>query len=152
MEALRLGANDPGDRIFCSSVEGLGIPTGAEFLQYIREQLQDTDLVVPLITLGYLDSTFCAYELGAAWVREVAMFPIAVPPAPRAGLPGPLGAKQVAAFNKAGLNECLKTVMASTPGAKQSSRWETNRDDLLARFEELQPELAVAWATTPLAI
>ncbi len=42
VEALRLGANVPDDRIFCSSVEGLGIPTGAEFLRYLRDQLQDT--------------------------------------------------------------------------------------------------------------
>ncbi len=152
VEALRLGANLPEDRIFCSSVEGLGIPTGAEFLHYIREQLQDTDLVVPLITPGNLDSMFCAYELGAAWVRDVAMFPLAVPPVPRAGLPGPLGAKQVAAFGKGGLNECLKVVIARTAGAKQSSRWEKHRDQLLSIFDELQPELATAWATTLLAL
>ncbi len=152
VEALRLGANVPEDRIFCSSVEGPGIPTGAEFLDYIREQLQNTDLVVPLITSAYLDSTFCAYELGAAWVLEVAMFPLAVPPVPRGGLPGPLGAKQVAGFTKAGLNECLKVVIARTAGAKQSVRWEKYRDDLLAKFEDLQPTLARTWSTTSLAM
>lgn len=152
VQALRLGANLGEQHIFCSSVEGLGIPTGEEFLQYIREQLEGTQLVIPLVTPAYLDSTFCSYELGAAWVRQVPLFPIAVPPVSRAGLPGPLGARQVAVLNKAGLNECLKKVCAAVPDSSMSPQWERYRDALLSQFQQMQERLTAVWAGTAVAV
>ena len=52
------------ESIFCSSVDGHNIATGADFVKYIRKQLADTKLVVPLVTPAYLDSLFCMWELG----------------------------------------------------------------------------------------
>lgn len=152
VQALRLGANLSEQHIFCSSVEGLGIPTGEEFLHYIRDQLEGTQLVIPLVTPAYLDSTFCAYELGASWVRQVPLFPLAVPPVSRAGLPGPLGSRQVAILNKAGLNECLRKVCAAVPGSSTSPQWERHRDTFLEGVQQMQARLHAAWAGTAAAV
>lgn len=81
-------------------------------MQYIQKQLQDTHLVVPLITPAYLDSVFCQWELGAAWVREVEMFPIRVDPVTHGELPGPLQQIHVAELTKAGLSDLVECIAA----------------------------------------
>jgi len=70
----------PSSRIFCSSLEGQGVPKGQDFVAYIRGEVEKADVVVALITPAYLDSAFCMAELGAAWVLGTHRFPIVVPP------------------------------------------------------------------------
>lgn len=66
--------------IFCSSLEGQGVPKGASFVDSIRDKAVAAKAVVALITPAYLDSAFCMAELGAAWALNTHRFPIVVPP------------------------------------------------------------------------
>lgn len=68
------------DRIFCSVLEGQGVPKGSNFVDHIRDEVEQANAVIALITPAYLDSAFCMAELGAAWVLQTQRFPIAVPP------------------------------------------------------------------------
>ena len=108
--------------------------------------------MIPLITPAYLDSTFCMYELGASWVREVEMLPLVLPPVERSRLPGPLGTMQAASLTKAGLNEIVRAVVRATSGAELSPAWEDTRDGAMEAIVRLLPTQQRAWATTPQAV
>lgn len=38
VELLQIGSNVNGEDIFCSSLEGMGIPTGKNFIEFIKSQ------------------------------------------------------------------------------------------------------------------
>jgi len=67
-------------RIFCSSLEGQGVPKGTNFVDAIRKEVGEAKVVIALISPAYLDSAFCMAELGAAWVLGTQRYPIVVPP------------------------------------------------------------------------
>lgn len=74
--ALGLVAND----IFCSSIEGHGVSKGKNFVDSIRGEVVQADVIIALISPAYLESAFCMAELGAAWALNSVRFPIIVPP------------------------------------------------------------------------
>lgn len=151
VEILRLGTDLSSNQIFCSSVEGLGIPTGQTFMQYIKNQLASTELVVPLITPAYLDSTFCMWELGATWVRGVDTYPILVPPVKTDNLPGPLRTMQVARLDSPGMNGLASTVAAKANVSVIQDTWERKRNAFLSSTPALLLKLGTEWAATPQA-
>jgi len=53
---------------------------GGNWIEEIKTAMQESTLVLPIITPNYLDSHFCLCELGAAWVKDTQLFPIIVPP------------------------------------------------------------------------
>jgi hypothetical protein len=110
VDALRLAVQVGEDQIFCSSIEGYAITPGRDFVQYIRDQLESTPLLVPLISRGYLDSEFCQWELGAAWVRRVDMVPVVIEPVQPSELRGPLQNRQAVHLDKAGLNNLASRI------------------------------------------
>lgn len=77
---LAVGAFVPKNKIFCSSLEGLGIPAGKDFIDFIKEKLQNPKLVIMLLSPNYYDSIFCLCELGASWALSLDIFPILIPP------------------------------------------------------------------------
>jgi TIR domain len=77
---IETGIGLPHNEVFCTSLDGLGIPVGVpDFKEYIRKEMQDCDTVVALISRNYYDSPFCMCELGAVWVQAKNFFPILVP-------------------------------------------------------------------------
>ncbi len=80
VDLIQHGCGLAAGQVFCSSKVGARIPAGRDFTVYMRDQLQDTDLLVQLVTPAYLDSVFCMFELGAAWVKGIDTFPLVVPP------------------------------------------------------------------------
>ena len=80
-EALLCRAlNITSERIFCSSLEGQGVPKGANFVDAIKDKATEAEAVVALISPAYMESPFCLAELGAAWVLNTHRFPVVVPP------------------------------------------------------------------------
>ena len=79
-DLLQTGIGLSPDETFCSSLEGMGIPAGANFIDYIKGQVQAPDLMLLILSPNYLDSLFCQCELGAGWVMSHNMIPLVVPP------------------------------------------------------------------------
>lgn len=63
---------------FLTSDEELMV--GGNWIEQIRQGMQDASIVLPIITPNYLDSQFCLCELGAAWVNQQALVPVIIPP------------------------------------------------------------------------
>lgn len=84
----------PAKSIFCSSVEGQGIPLGDDFNDYMKKQIQEPKLVILLMTPRYMESWFCLMELGATWAKSLTALPIVVPPVRFSVVSSTLGLKQ----------------------------------------------------------
>lgn len=87
---IRLGTNLSGNEIFCSSLEGMGIPPSKDFVNWIKNQIQNTKLAIFMISPSFLSSRFCLCELGATWALMNDHIPLLIPPATYSDLDGVL--------------------------------------------------------------
>ena len=58
----------------------MGIPSGADFKEYIRERIESPTVVLLMLSPNYFASQFCLSELGASWVLSHKVIPILIPP------------------------------------------------------------------------
>lgn len=63
---------------FLSSDEQLTY--GGDWLEEIRNGVEESTIILPIITPNYLESQFCLCELGASWVNKQAIIPVVIPP------------------------------------------------------------------------
>lgn len=121
------------DQIFCSSLEGLGIPPGVNFVDYIKSKIQKPKAVIALISPNYLGSQFCMCELGATWAMSHDLLPLLVPPLTFEQVKGVLTGVQLTRIDDStGLSELTDRLLALTQTpAGASSRWEVKRNSFL---------------------
>jgi len=65
--------------IFCTSV-GSTLESGKNFIEQIKSNVQDSKVVLFLLSERFFSSCFCLAELGAAWALNQNVLPIIVPP------------------------------------------------------------------------
>lgn len=143
VDLVQLGLNVGAERIFCSSLEGLGIPSGVNFVDHIKAQIQSPKAVIALITPNYLASQFCLCELGATWAMSHRLFPLLVPPLKYAAVQGVLTGVQLTALDSSErLSELRDQLLAtlSINGAP-TARWEVKRDKFLKELPRLLKKL-----------
>ena len=126
------------DEIFCTSLEGLGVPSGKDFLEVIKKELQEPDLVISLISVNFLNSHFCLCELGASWVLSHELLPILVPPLSFSDLSSVIKTKQAIRLNESSdLNNMVDQITkALNKEEVNNSRWEVKRDDFIGKFNK----------------
>ncbi|MDR3587946.1 MAG: toll/interleukin-1 receptor domain-containing protein [Desulfosporosinus sp.] len=78
MDMLQNQFNLKRSNFFLTSDEELEV--GDNWIEEIRKGMEDANIIMPLITLNYLESQFCLCELGAAWVNQKALVPVIIPP------------------------------------------------------------------------
>ncbi|WP_461256141.1 toll/interleukin-1 receptor domain-containing protein, partial [Treponema sp. R80B11-R83G3] len=76
VDLIETGIGVSSDNIFCSSLEGMGIPSGKNFINFIKEQITEPKIVILLLTQSYYKSIFCLCELGASWALSHNIIPI----------------------------------------------------------------------------
>lgn len=140
VDLLQTGMELPRERIFCTSLEGLGIPEGRDFVDFIREKLSGAEHVIMVISPRYFESPFCLCELGATWVLSGDAFPLIVPPLGFPDLKAVLSGVQAGMINNpATLDNLCDRLNKAAPRA----RWNVKRDAFLRRFErEIAPTIA----------
>ena len=137
------GMGVPEDEIFCSSLDGYGIPSGANFVTYIKEQLLEPKVVVLVLTPAYFESKFCLSELGAAWIKSHDIFPILVPPLQYIDVKDVLLGIQVAKvdddikYNE--LHSTLTSALDFKP--KSQTKWDTKRRAFLKAIAPILKEV-----------
>ncbi|MGE6385449.1 toll/interleukin-1 receptor domain-containing protein [Pseudomonas sp. NPDC078416] len=131
------------DDIFCSSLEGMGIPSGADFVDHIKAAIQSPKAVVALITPNYLASQFCLCELGATWAMYHSLFPLLVKPLTFEDVKGVLTGAQLTEINSATRLSELRDQLNSTLGltGKNTARWESKRDVFLKGLPKILKKL-----------
>jgi hypothetical protein len=56
VDLLQVGIGVHPDDIFCSSLPGMGIPIGTDFINYIKCKVQNPDLVILVVTPAFWSS------------------------------------------------------------------------------------------------
>ena len=84
MDMLQTQFNLQRSNFFLTSDDELKI--GEDWIETIREGMDEASIVLPLITPAFLESQFCLCELGASWVNKKGLFPVIIPPLNHAAL------------------------------------------------------------------
>ena len=114
---------------FCSSLEGMGIPAGKNFVDYIREKVQNPELVLLILSPNYLESLFCQCELGTGWALSHNMVPIVAPPTNFSGLKAVLtGTHAYRIDSDTDLSELRDQIVAFIKlSAPKTARWDAKK-------------------------
>ncbi len=142
IDALNNGLHLPGGTFFCSSVPGMGIPNGKRFIDYIRETIDETKLVIFLISPAFLESRFCLAESGAAWVKSVDQIILLTPSLKLEDLGGVFQGIQAAKLSdQYALNELKDRIFSAVSPLPQlnANHWERVRRDFLDYLAALPP-------------
>ncbi len=133
--------------IFCSSVEGYGVPLGEDFLQRIKMELDESIMVLLLFSKNYYSSPICLCEMGAVWVKTILHVPVLVPPFSFRDIKGVATLTQGLIINdKKGLNSLYEKVKTQLNLDEININcWERKRDkfisELLTDIEKTDYEL-----------
>lgn len=138
VDLLETGIGVSDSDIFCSSLEGLGIPSGTNFVAFIREQIREPKIVILLLTAEYFNSSFCLCELGASWVLSHKIIPLLAPPLEYSDIKAVLTGVQVHKIDqKAALNETRDEIISALGSkGKPFARWEVKRDRFLEELSD----------------
>jgi TIR domain-containing protein len=129
--------------VFCSSLEGLGIPEGTQdFKEYIGRELKDCDTVIALISENYYASPFCMCELGAIWILAKNFFPILVPPVDFKDLRGALTGMQCRKLADPSTSSALYTRLSKLVHKPVPvERWDVKKEAFLRRLPKVLANL-----------
>jgi hypothetical protein len=142
VDLLQTGLSISHKQIFCTSLDGMRIPQGKQFVEYIREEMTKADYVVMLVTPSYYESPFCMCELGATWVRAVSCSPFVVPPINYKNLQGALYGTQVGSIDdERALNDMHDALVKLKICDPASGRWESERDSFIKRSAKVIKKL-----------
>jgi hypothetical protein len=134
-DLLQTGCDLRREDIFCSSVEGAGIKTGADFIRWIQDHLNTSSLIILFLTPSYNASKFCLAEMGAAWGIGKDVFPLVVPTIERDAGSVMVG-KQTAIVNETGLDDLRDVIAKHYPAAaKATARWSLKKEQFIAEFK-----------------
>ncbi len=139
VDLLQTGGNIRTEEIFCSSLEGLGIPSGSNFIEFIKQQLQSPKAVILILSPNYYSSHFCLCELGATWMLSNNIFPLIIEPLKYEDIKGVLTGIQVNRINdKDDLNIFIESLIRVLENDGFSiARWEIKRDAFLSKLKAI---------------
>lgn len=72
-----LGLQD--SNIVCTSFESTGVPPGVNIPQYIKDNIEQADLFLAMVSNNYKASEVCMNEVGAAWALEKKPIQVVLP-------------------------------------------------------------------------
>jgi len=138
-DLLTHGCDVSPNEILCTSLEGKGIPAGtSSFIEFLRGQIQQPELVVFLLSQNFFASHFCLCELGAVWGMSLPFFPLIVPPAEKSQLKAVLAVAQAGNINdKAWLDELRDDVRKKLSVSVPTATWNVKRDAFLKGAAEI---------------
>jgi len=124
--------------IFCSSVDGLGIKTGKDWRNEIKEKLIGSKVIILFITPNYKESEICLNEMGAAWATAAKVIPIVVPPMNFKTIGVIFDVKQSVQLTKETDLDELKDTLRDFVSTTNSStaRWTAKKKEAIVDFEK----------------
>lgn len=79
-DILVKGLKIDDEEIYCSSMQGLGNLSGRDFIEEIKNALENAEVSFLIISENYKASEICLNEMGAAWLSKSYVIPILVSP------------------------------------------------------------------------
>lgn len=129
----------PSNKIFCSSFEGYGIKLGSDFLEVIKNQLDNNVLVLFILSSNFYSSVISLCEMGATWLKTNKHIPILIPPFEYHDIKGVIPTTQGMKINEKDKLNSLKDIVVEFFGIEtpNTSVWERKRDNLLKEVKKI---------------
>lgn len=135
VDFLSLGLNLQSTDFFCTSLEGLGIPSGENFIDFIQDKLNKSMVMISLLSPNYYQSVFCVCELGASWITSKAHIPIVVPPITYKDIKDILNADQLRIVDKdSDWDEIRDELNDELNLTVKSARWTRKKEAFLKKL------------------
>lgn len=131
-EVLILGMGVAREQIFCTSNSD-SLETGTPYIEEIKKELKEAQIIIAVITESYLKSKSCVMELGAAWIlsEEKKLFPMVVYPVTFDQIEDSLlRGYQMQEMNRAGLTKLYDKCV------KQQIINQVDTEEFISRVEE----------------
>ena len=127
-------------QIFCTSYDGYGIDLGENFLERLKEELDENILVLFVLSNNFYNSPICLCEMGATWIKTNEHIPILVPPFDFKDIQGVIPLTQGFKINENLKWNLFKTKIENLFGLTSidNSVWERKRDRNLSRLSKLK--------------
>jgi hypothetical protein len=135
-------AVNPND-VLCSSLPGKGVPGGTpSFIDHLKQQLQGAKIVIFLLSENFFVSQFCLCELGATWAKEIAFFPLVLPPLEKSELGGTLEVTQAGDITDARYLDQFRDRIRAVIGTEvPTETWCMKRDVFLISIKDVLKSL-----------
>lgn len=132
LETIGLNTN----QLFCSSFEGYGIDLGENFLDRIKEELDEEVLVLFILSTNFYNSPVCLCEMGATRIKTNEHIPIFVPPLEYENVKGVIPLTQGFIVNENLKFNLFKKKIEDLFNLSpiDNSSWERKRDKALKRI------------------
>jgi hypothetical protein len=112
-----------------SSLPGLGVPVGQQFIDHLRSNLSTCDGVVLVLTPNFYKSIFSICEMGAAWALGKTVWPLVVPPLSSADVRDVLTGVQILALDTDNALDTMADELAQLAGLRvNTSNWVAKRE------------------------
>jgi len=144
VDLLQTGIGLNHEQVFCTSLEGMGIPKGKDFIKFIHEKIQNPFLIIMVVTPSYYESSFCLCELGAAWAMSYSSFPLICPPLEYYDLEAVLKNKEVGKIDSpSDLDSLCDRIIeeGDIENPIPTSRWNFKRDQFLKKLKKIIPDM-----------
>lgn len=119
--------------IFCSSVKGMGVPNYKEFVETIKKQLEEAQLVIVILSPNFIESSFCNCELGATWFTAKECFVLVLPPLKYEDIKGVMTGKHVGMITDSSVLDELRDYLKVTLSVDAATaRWNEKKIEFLS--------------------
>jgi hypothetical protein len=143
VDLLDTGLSVAPQDVFCTSLEGLSIPSGVNFIDHVKSKIQNPKIIILILSLNFLESQFCLCEMGAAWALSNDLIPIIIPPASHSDLSNVLTGVQARRIDyEQDLNEIRDELIAKLELRPVLARWDAKRNQFLQNIPKLLTEQA----------
>jgi hypothetical protein len=130
-ELLIEGCDLKNKDVSSDSIEDAGIMIGSDFTTWIKDHINESELIILLVTPNYIESKLCMAEMGAAWALDKEIFPFLHPDIDRELSFIFLG-KHTTRLNENGLNNLHDFISGHIKKAdKNTETWTSNRKHFL---------------------
>lgn len=138
LDEILIGAlNFHHQDIFCTSADGMKIPSGSNWRDSIKAAIASAKIIILIITSNYKESEICQNELGAAWVSGKPCLPLIIDPIDYKTAGVIQDDKQIEKLlEETGLDrirDTLGSIFSSSFSIPQSDRWTKKKLDFLSR-------------------
>jgi hypothetical protein len=135
LEAIDL----PQNQVFCTSIEGYGIPIGNDPAETLKKEINKNVLVFFVLTENFYKSQFCLFEMGETWALSKQHIPIIIPPFTFEQMKEVFPLSQgIIISNELELNSLKERICGLFTLSPQSvSAWEIKRDKIVSELQEI---------------
>jgi hypothetical protein len=126
------------DQILYTSMQSSGLPSGAKIPETLQQGLNESDIVIGIISSNSLDSDWVLFELGAAWGMQKLVIPLLCN-IKHEYLPRPLRERNaVKAHDRGDILQMLETIRNRLEiNQRPDTRYNRNVDELLRIVSEM---------------